>query len=97
MNPSLFDLPAFSATIMRLNPPEPGIDTSQWGDQLKAVYDVMKDGRWRSLAELAYASGHPEASVSARLRDLRKKGHLVNRRKAKEGKLYEYQVLPVVI
>ena len=36
------------------------------------VFRLMRDGKWRTLAEIASATGHPEASVSARLRDLRK-------------------------
>lgn len=40
--------------------------------QLSAVRDLMRDGEWRTLAEIACALGIPEASASARLRDLRK-------------------------
>lgn len=41
--------------------------------QLRAVYDLMQDGYWRSLRQIADRTGEPEASVSARLRDLRKR------------------------
>ena len=40
--------------------------------QQQRVFDVMKDGQWRTLADIAALTGDPEASVSARLRDLRK-------------------------
>jgi len=43
--------------------------------QLRNVQTLMADGRWRSLQEVADATGWPPASVSARLRDLRKPGH----------------------
>jgi hypothetical protein len=47
-------------------------DHTRLAGQLRRVYDVMADGRWRTLAELAELAKAPEASVSARLRDLRK-------------------------
>ena len=40
--------------------------------QLRVVYEVMRDGYWHSLKSLARETGEPEASISARLRDLRK-------------------------
>jgi hypothetical protein len=86
---------SFSASAVASNqadlPPEK-IDTRQWGAQLRAVYEVMKDGRWRTLAEIAFHAKAPEASVSARIRDLARKGFSHVKRKAKEGKLYEYQL-----
>lgn len=47
-------------------------DRARLGRQLTAVATLMEDGEWRTLAEIAKAIGAPEASVSARLRDLRK-------------------------
>lgn len=50
--------------------------------QLNRVAQVMADGEWRDLHQIAYLTGDPPASVSARLRDLRKErfgGHLVER------------------
>jgi hypothetical protein len=55
----------------------------------------MRDGRWYTLAAIAKALGYPEASISARLRDLRKPrfgAHTVNRRYVERG-LFEYQVI----
>ncbi len=42
--------------------------------QQRRVFDVMQDGRWRTLHDIAVLTGDPEASVSARLRDFRKPG-----------------------
>jgi hypothetical protein len=56
----------------------------------------MRDGRWRRLTAIAIAAQAPEASVSARLRDLRKErfgSHTVERRYVAQG-LWEYRVLP---
>ena len=54
-------------------------DPARDGDRLKRlldrVYDYMRDGRWRTLEEISYACDGSEASVSARLRDLRKPKH----------------------
>lgn len=36
------------------------------------VYALMNDGKWRTLAKISQQCGGTEASVSARLRDLRK-------------------------
>lgn len=47
-------------------------DRDRLAEQLGKVRSVMLDGAWRTLAGLAEVVGAPEASVSARLRDLRK-------------------------
>lgn len=47
-------------------------DLARLNEQTRRVYAVMRDGAWRTLAEIRAATGDPEASVSARLRDLRK-------------------------
>lgn len=64
--------------------------------QLATVRSLMLDGQWRTLREIAASVGAPEASISARLRDLRKSrfgGYLVLRRRvdASPG-LWEYRV-----
>ena len=67
--------------------------------QLEAVRGLMLDGRWRTLPEISQATGAPPASVSARLRDLRKAkfgGHAVFRRRvAGAVGLFEYRVSEV--
>lgn len=62
--------------------------------QAQLVFDVVKDGRWRTLHAIAEQTGEPEASVSARLRDLRKArfgGHSVDRRYIAQG-VWEYRL-----
>jgi DNA-binding transcriptional regulator GbsR (MarR family) len=46
--------------------------TATFGNQLGKVYRLMQDGQARTLQEISVATGASEASVSARLRDLRK-------------------------
>lgn len=63
--------------------------------QAQDVWNVVKDGRWRTLAEIADESGHPEASVSARLRDFRKQrfgGRRIERRPCQSSAANEYRV-----
>lgn len=49
-----------------------GRDGLRLAAQHQRVLAYMSNGRWWTLRELAQATGDPEASISARLRDLRK-------------------------
>jgi hypothetical protein len=66
--------------------------------QLETVAGLMADGRWRTLSEIAAVTRQPGSSVSARLRDFRKKkygGRLVERRRRSTGSgTYEYRMPP---
>jgi len=69
-------------------------DGSRLRKQLAAVKALMLDGHWRSLAEIAASVKAPEASVSARLRDLRKAsmgGYTVERRRRSVSQ-HEYRI-----
>jgi hypothetical protein len=55
-------------------------DHARLSRQQQAVWECMKDGNWRSLLEIAAATGEPEASVSARLRDFSRLGFTKERR-----------------
>ena len=73
-----------------------GLDGNRLRKQLSAVWTFMFDGQWHTLKELSKAVGAPEASVSARLRDLRKKkfgGYVVERMRIPNGNgLHIYRV-----
>lgn len=76
------------------------LDLGRLNAQARRVADVMLDGQWRTLREVSTATGDPEASVSARLRDLRKPangGHTVERRRrpgwAATAGLWEYRLV----
>jgi hypothetical protein len=63
--------------------------------QHERVLALMLDSKWRTLADIAKETNAPEASVSARLRDLRKPkfgGYKVERRCVGWG-LWEYRVV----
>lgn len=75
------------------------LDRDRLTAQVRRVLDVVTDGNWRTLAQLAAAVGASEASVSARLRDLRKErfgGWTVERQRAGDPALglHKYRVLP---
>lgn len=89
-------LPLFTAGASPGGPRLTSADHSRLGEQFRRVRDLMADGAWRTLAQISEAVGAPEASVSARLRDLRKPEHgsrTVERRSRGRG-LYEYRVAP---
>jgi hypothetical protein len=67
---------------------QPELDYTRLSGQLGRVFDTMKDGEWRTLKAISYITGDPEASVSARLRDLRKQkfgGYIMETARTKYG------------
>lgn len=69
-------------------------DVRRLGRQLLAVLHVMSDGRWRTLRQISDESGAPEASVSARLRDLKNKHEIAyeKKRMAPDSGLHLYRI-----
>jgi hypothetical protein len=72
-------------------------DQGRAAAQRGRVWTVVVDGGWHTLAGIAARTGDPEASISARLRDLRRPehgAHTVERRRVREGGgLFEYRVI----
>jgi hypothetical protein len=106
IQPTLFDGPSFSATAMAQNkldgPDFDGVtfddkkDGARLNKQLRKVFDLMSDGRWRTLDEISSSVGAPMQSVSARLRDLRKPkhgSHTIERKSLGKG-LFSYRLIP---
>lgn len=69
----------------------------------QSVWRVMQDGNWHTLKEISDESGYSEASVSAQLRDYRKRqhgGYRVEKRHSdvpthdKETFAHEYRLIP---
>lgn len=74
---SLFDYAGFNGP--RFNGPRfdgpvynPAKDQARLSTQIERLFSLMKDERYRTLAEIAVLTGDPEASISANLRHLRK-------------------------
>lgn len=88
MTPTLFDGVTY----------EPRHDAERLAGQLLRVWSAMRDGAWRTPAEIELATGDGWASISARLRDLRKPkfgGMRVERRRRGEAEsgVFEYRVV----
>jgi hypothetical protein len=70
------------------------LDETRLHDQMGRVKDYMLDGTWHTLAEIAQATGAPEASASAQLRHCRKPrfgGWIVEKRRRSVG-TWEYRL-----
>ena len=69
-------------------------DRARLVGQIKRVFDYVEDGQWRTVQQIAEATGDPETSVSAQLRNLRKSrfgGHNVEKKHIRNG-LYLYRL-----
>jgi len=61
--------------------------------QLLRVWELMSDGKWRTLGEIAKSTGDPESSISAQLRHLRKErfgAHTIEKEFVENG-IYRYR------
>lgn len=70
-------------------------DSKRLSTQYDKVFAYMSDGEFKTLGQISTATGAPEPSASALLRDMRKErfgSHTVNRRYKGNG-LYEYQLV----
>lgn len=73
---------------------EPKRDRKRLNKQASAVFQFMQDHEWHSLRDISEATGAPEASASARLRDFRRSefgGFTVERRALSKG-LWQYRM-----
>ena len=78
----------------------PELDGVRLGSQLERVKALMSDGQWRKLNDIVAECGGNTASISARLRDLRKEkfgGHVVTSERvgSRTGGYWKYQVILV--
>jgi hypothetical protein len=74
---------------------EPPRDHVRLRGQMQKVYDLMRDGRWRTIPEITAEVGGTPQSISARLRDFRKSKYgarQVERRSIGAG-LFTYRLL----
>lgn len=77
---------------------DPAKDKKRLRRQLGKVFEAMRDGQWKTLPRLAGIVCRSEASISARIRDLRKPkfgSYVVERRRLgrAESGLFEYRLL----
>lgn len=71
------------------------LDHDRLKGQLWRVFQLMSDGKYRTLGEIAEEAHGTEASVSARLRDLRKSkyGSREIQRERVAGGLFRYRLV----
>ena len=70
-------------------------DSSRLSNQYWDIYNVMRDGKRRTLGTIEMITGHPPASISAQLRHMRKVrfgSNTVNKHYLGNG-LYEYELI----
>jgi hypothetical protein len=72
-------------------------DHARLTGQIRRVKDLMADGAWRTLDEIAAKTGDPQASISAQLRNLRKErfgSHVIGKQARGERShgLFEYRL-----
>lgn len=75
---------------------EPKRDTIRLNEQCQDVFNFLSDNCWHTLREAHERTGHPEASISARIRDLKKSkfgGFQIEKRYIENG-LWQYRMLP---
>lgn len=73
------------------------LDQDRLTGQIKKIYDLMKDGVFRTLSEIENLTSIPQASASAQLRNLRKErfgNHTVTKKRRGDRKkgLFEYKL-----
>lgn len=69
-------------------------DYERLNNQIGKIFNLMKDGKWRTLSDIAKLTESPESSASAQLRNLRKRkfgGYTINKQHIKNG-LFAYQL-----
>lgn len=93
MTMDLFTNPTFHGSDY-----EPKHDKARLTSQIKVIFDLMKDAKFRTLGEISELTGYGESSISAQLRNLRKPqngGHTVNKMVigSREIGLYSYQLI----
>lgn len=76
----------------------PLFDQKRLSKQYLRIFELMSDGKWRTLDEIARYTGDPHASISAQLRHFRKEAHgqhTVNKQRRGDPTqgLFEYQLL----
>lgn len=89
--------PIVDPTTARFDGPDyvPALDQARLSGQIRRIYDLICDGRWRTLGEMEAATGDPQASISAQLRHLRKRrfgAHTIDRRRRTPG-TWEYRLV----
>lgn len=73
-------------------------DNSRLTGQIKVIFNLMKDGKYRTLREIEDETDFPQSSISAQLRNLRKERfgsfNIEKRSRGdREKGLFEYRIV----
>lgn len=95
--PTLFDVPPVGPRTAEFDGAvyEAPKDKDRLTGQIKAIWQVMSDGNWRTVSQIVRLTGSPANSVQAQLRNLRKErfgAYLVERRRTTDSGLYEWRL-----
>ena len=74
---------------------QPELDFVRLTGQMERIYNLMQDGQFRTLSQIASITRDPESSVSAQLRNFRKArfgGYIVNRKRELNTWYYQLQI-----
>jgi len=74
----------------------PSLDEQRLTTQMDRVRRLMLDGRWHYVAAMAEVLGEPETSISAQIRNLRKKengGYIIETRRDGDTGLFLYRLV----
>jgi hypothetical protein len=69
-------------------------DGARIAKQRDDIWNAIRDGNWYTLSQLEQTTGHPQSSISARLRDFRKArygSHRIERGYVDRG-LWQYRL-----
>ena len=77
---------------------DPKLDQKRLSGQLEKIFNLMKDGSYRTLRDISDILGYGESSISANLRNLRKVRfglHTIDKRRKGEASngLWEYKLI----
>lgn len=67
-------------------------DGKRLNAQLARIYDCLIDGKWRTLEEISAQTHDPQASISARYRDLVKLNFPMEKQYVRRG-LWKYRMV----
>jgi hypothetical protein len=75
---------------------ESATDFERLAEQTRGIFNLMKDGVWRTLEEIEAETGYPQDGVAAQLRHLKKLrfgGHALEKRRRPYGGTWEYRLM----
>lgn len=70
-------------------------DGARLSGQIQDVYAALRDGKWKTVEEIEAITGHPQNSISAQIRNLRKEkfgGHNIPGRYREGTRIFEYRL-----